>query len=230
MLNETPRSGPNALRQLARNVLDLAAPRELFLTRGSPASRTVCLTFDDGPHPEHTPTLLDALSRERIRATFFVLGKAAFRYPLLVRRILAEGHAVGHHSYTHGEPAQTGPLTLATEVRRRAHLLRREGLRGSRLFRPPHGRVGLAKLALLWGMRKTVVLWNVDPRDWAAEAPEEVTSFFERRPLQGGDVVLLQDVCPWATHAIPLLARQAREAGLRFDTVDALIAERVPGP
>lgn len=230
MQKAAPTTSPSAFRQFARNVLELAAPRDLFLTRGATSSRTVCLTFDDGPDPEHTPALLDLLGREEIRATFFVVGKSAWRYPNLVRRILAEGHALGNHSYWHGEPERTGTLRLANEIRQTERVLQRVARRTSNLFRPPEGKVGAAKLALLWGMRKTVVLWNRDPRDWAAQSADEVSRYFEERPLQGGDVVLLHDVCPWASAVVPLLAQQARASGLRFDTVEALLQEHAPSP
>ncbi len=124
----------------------------------------VCLTFDDGPHPEHTPRLLDALAAEHVKATFFVVGCRAQRYPDLVRRMVREGHDVGHHSYFHREPAATSCRSLMWEVDETVGLLRDEFGIHSTLFRPPKGVVTLPKLTGLWARGQTVVLWTVDAR------------------------------------------------------------------
>ena len=67
-------------------------------------SPLVCLTFDDGPDPVYTPAILDLLAMHKIRASFFVLGEAAERFPRLVERMLSEGHTVGNHTYSHRHP------------------------------------------------------------------------------------------------------------------------------
>lgn len=69
--------------------------------RARRAGRRVALTFDDGPDPQRTPAVLDLLARQGVRATFFVVGARAEAHPELVRRMVAEGHVVGNHSYTH---------------------------------------------------------------------------------------------------------------------------------
>src|SRR5258708_3225653 len=81
-------------------------PRFLFM-RGPSWGRSLALTFDDGPHPERTPRVLDALEQHGIRATFFVVGSKAAEHPELIRRMVAAGHDVGHHSYSHSEPDAT---------------------------------------------------------------------------------------------------------------------------
>src|SRR5262245_42795080 len=86
-------------RQALRRLLAAALPRHLFLVRGRTSSRCVYLTFDDGPHPEYTPGLLDRLAKADVRATFFVVGRMAERHPDVVRRMAAEGHLVANHSF-----------------------------------------------------------------------------------------------------------------------------------
>ncbi len=84
----------------------LEAPaNQLFgdtLVRGAPALREVALTFDDGPNPPYTERILDVLHKERVSATFFLVGRAVVAYPATVRRIVREGHAVGNHTWDHG--------------------------------------------------------------------------------------------------------------------------------
>src|SRR3954470_18425756 len=84
-------------RQALRGLLAALLPSRLFLVRGRAGSGCVYLTFDDGPHPEYTPHLLDRLKEAGVCATFFVIGRVAERYPDVVRRIAAEGHVVANH-------------------------------------------------------------------------------------------------------------------------------------
>jgi peptidoglycan/xylan/chitin deacetylase (PgdA/CDA1 family) len=206
-------------RQLVRAALATALPRRLFLVRGPAHSGAVCLTFDDGPHPEHTVRLLDALRDRGIPATFFVIGQEAERHPDLVRRMVAEGHAVGHHSFTHSEPDQTSAKQLAEEVRATGELFAALLGRTSALFRPPKGMVTAGKLWRLWGARQTVVLWDTDPKDYARGSAAEVREWLRQHPLRGGNVVLLHDNHPYAAEVLPDLVEAARRSGLRFTTI-----------
>lgn len=214
------RPGPRCGRQLLRRALAATLPRRLFLVHGPAAGRAVCLTFDDGPHPEHTPRLLDALKAHGVPATFFVIGQNAERYPDLVRRVAAEGHVVGNHSYSHTEPCRTSAGQLADETRRTGDLLAALlGGEAPALFRPPKGQVTVAKLWRLWRARQTVVLWDTDPKDYARQSAAEVRDWFRAHPLRGGDVVLMHDSHPHATAVVPDLVEAARGAGLRFTTL-----------
>ena len=87
------------------------------------------------------------------------------------------------------------------------------------LFRPPHGKLTISKLWRLWRARQTVVLWNVDPKDYRCDSPEEVRQWFQARPLRGGDLILLHDNVPHAIEVIPDLAEQARASGLSYATL-----------
>jgi glycosyltransferase involved in cell wall biosynthesis/peptidoglycan/xylan/chitin deacetylase (PgdA/CDA1 family) len=215
-------SGPPwwAPRQLARRVLAAALPRRRFLVSGPAGCRSVCLTFDDGPHPEHTPRLLDALKERGVRATFFLIGRQAEQYPDVVRRIADEGHAIGHHSYTHSAPPQTPARELVDEIHRTQDLFVRLVGRPSELFRPPLGKVSAIKLWRLWQAGMQVVLWNADPKDYARSSPEQVRAWFAVRGLRGGDVVLMHDTRPFAAEIVADLTAAAAERGLTFATVD----------
>ncbi len=212
-------AAPNWARQAIRRGLAVTLPSRLFLTHGPRLGRSVCLTFDDGPDPVWTPALLDVLRDCRVQATFFVIGEKVERHPEIVLRMVAEGHCVGNHSFYHTDPASTSTRQLIDEVHRTRVLL--AGLLGSdvTLFRPPHGRLTAWKLSRLWGARQTVVLWNVDPKDFARTTAREVHDWFEARALRGGDLVLLHDRVPHAIEIIPNLVERARASGLTFATV-----------
>jgi glycosyltransferase involved in cell wall biosynthesis/peptidoglycan/xylan/chitin deacetylase (PgdA/CDA1 family) len=215
---------PAFWKRWTKAALATLLPRRLFLTQGPAHSGAVCLTFDDGPHPQHTPRLLDVLHQQRIQATFFVVGRQAERHPDLVRRMAAEGHVVGHHSYTHTLPRDTSARHLGDEVRRTCDLLARLLGRRSCLFRPPHGRLSPAKLWRLWQANQTVVLWNRDPRDYACPSPALLSRWFERQPLQSGDLVLLHDNRAHAAAILPELSESVRRRGMSFATIPEWIS------
>jgi peptidoglycan-N-acetylglucosamine deacetylase len=206
-------------RQLLRNSLAAVLPRRLYLTHGPARGGSVCLTFDDGPDPEQTPRVLDVLAAHGARATFFVLGRQVERYPDLVRRTIAEGHQVGHHSFSHSEPDETSARQLLDEIGRTAALLVPLAGQAPRLFRPPKGKVTAGKLWRLWWTGHTVVLWNADPKDYACSSAAEIGAWFRQRPLESGDVVLFHDTRPHAAAVLPGLIADARQRGLRFTTI-----------
>jgi peptidoglycan/xylan/chitin deacetylase (PgdA/CDA1 family) len=191
-------------------------PRRWYLANGPRASRAVCLTFDDGPHPDHTPRLLDVLKDVGVPATFFVVGERAKAHPDLIRRIVAEGHALGHHSYTHSKPAHTTTGQLLDEVRWTTDLLRNVVGHPSTLFRPPYGELTVRKALGLWRAGQQLVMWNVDPKDYLRHNPDELRTWFRHNPLRGGDVVLLHDNVPHALGVLSELVGTVRASGLGF--------------
>jgi peptidoglycan-N-acetylglucosamine deacetylase len=207
-----------AIRQLIRSTLATALPRDWFAIAGSARSNAICLTFDDGPHPEHTPRILAALKEAGAVATFFVIGERAEQYPEIVRQIAAEGHAIGHHSFTHSPPHETSARKLLSEVRRTRDLLRSIIGTTPLLFRPPHGKLTVRKLTGLWREGLSVVLWNVDPRDYTRHSEEELRGWFRTTPPYPGDIVLLHDNQPHTPGVVGDLIALARGRGLGFVT------------
>jgi len=214
---------PWSPRQIVRRAMAGALPRRLFMTSGPPGRNTLALTFDDGPHPEHTPAILDRLRALGVKATFFVVGKHAVRWPEIVRRAAAEGHAVGHHSWEHRAPEQVSAAALLDEARRTLDLLAPLSGRPPRLFRPPHGKLTPGKLLGLWRLGQSVVLWNRDPKDYLLGDAALVRAWFEGAPLADGDIVLMHDNLPHVPAALDALAARAAARGLRFVTPDEWI-------
>ena len=104
-------------RQLAQRGLLSCVPRRRLL-ESLPGTEAIYLTFDDGPHPEYTPRVLDVLAEYHAQATFFVVGQQCERYPDLVRRISAEGHAIGNHTYSHVKARDVSSSNYIDEVMR----------------------------------------------------------------------------------------------------------------
>ena len=198
-----PEFRPQPVRQMLRNAMAAVLPRRLFLTGGPTNSGQVCLTFDDGPDPECTPRLLDVLSDLGIKATFFVIGCKAARYPQIVRRIVADGHEVGNHSWSHYVSKNISTSAFEAELQRTSACLAELTGRPCCLFRPPHGKLTPQQLVKAWSLRLTIVLWNRDPRDFARRSADDLAGYFETCPVQGGDIVLLHDNLPYAIAALP---------------------------
>lgn len=208
----------NPWRQRIKRAMIRCVPRDRFLVRGPRGSDAVCLTFDDGPHPLHTPRLLDVLKAEGVAATFFLIGMNVERHPEIVRRIVDEGHVIAHHTYSHQRPASLSAARLAAEIRRTDDLFRRITGRPSRLFRPPWGKLSAAKFVRLWAAGQGIVLWTKDPRDCERRDVGEVRAWFAAHPLGPGDILLMHDDQPFAADVIADVIADLRGRGLRFTT------------
>lgn len=209
------------LRQLSKRLLITFASPKRFLVRGTAQGHRgparLALTFDDGPHPEHTPQLLDVLFQAELKATFFVVGKDASKHPDLIRRMAEEGHELGNHTWSHSEPSQTSSRQFLDEVHRTDDLI--EALTGTTpvAVRPPKGELSWSKLSGLWQLRKTVALWNIDPRDFRMSSHDQMAEWCSEFTPHDGDILLFHDNHPWAITAIQQLAQ--RGDFNRFDTV-----------
>jgi peptidoglycan/xylan/chitin deacetylase (PgdA/CDA1 family) len=201
---------------------------------GDTQQKVVALTFDDGPNEPYTARVLDVLRRERVRATFFLIGQNVRRFPATVARIVREGHVVGNHSDSHpvafaleSQPDQQHELDSAEESIHAAG-----GIYPS-LFRPPQGLRSPWLMSLLEGDSLIAVTWDDAPRDWDPIPAAELV----RRTLaqvHPGAIILLHDgmnVTPDADQsetvkALPRIIDGLRALGYRFRTVPELIGVR----
>jgi peptidoglycan/xylan/chitin deacetylase (PgdA/CDA1 family) len=216
------------VRQSVKALLTAGLPPQRWLVRG-PRRRltdapTISLTFDDGPHPVHTPRVLDELGRWNLAATFFVIGREAQRHPELVTRIVAEGHLLGNHTFTHGEPSATSAEQFLEEVRRTRELLLRWTVEPCRWMRPPKGDLTGRKLRGLWRTGHTVVLWSVDPRDYRLSTVGETDARRRSQALRHGDIVLLHDNGPAAAEMVAAWGRLGVFDRFRSVSIDRWLA------
>jgi peptidoglycan/xylan/chitin deacetylase (PgdA/CDA1 family)/sulfur carrier protein ThiS len=177
-----------------------ALSHELVSVRFHPSGparveRAVALTFDDGPSPQYTPRILAALTKLRVRATFFVIGYLAEANPDLVRQELRLGMTVGNHSYNHPQVppfAQLPPQLLSDEIGLGEQVLSRLGAQ-PRLFRPSGGSTspGLVRAAAALGQR--VVLWSLDPTDWRPGSSAKEITKRVLSAVRSGSIVILHD-------------------------------------
>ncbi|MBC8140428.1 MAG: polysaccharide deacetylase family protein [Armatimonadetes bacterium] len=179
------------------------------------AENHIALTFDDGPHPDTTPRLLDALATANARATFFVVAERAARYPALMRRIVAEGHAVGVHGLRHRTMVTQSAARIKAELHEAVSIIEKAtGVPLPRpvLLRPPYGfrTATVSQVAHEEGFR--CVAWSLDGRDYDAVSADDLAERIMAR-LQPGDIVLLHERphAPTAAEALPRLLAAIRE-------------------
>ncbi|MDQ6915615.1 MAG: polysaccharide deacetylase family protein, partial [Actinomycetota bacterium] len=205
-----------------------------------PRRPEVALSFDDGPTPRYTPTVLRTLARFHAHATFFVTGRQAKRYRALLRAEARAGHEIGNHTFDH--PLLVRPDTGTLALSRRAirdelastdRTIRRAGLPSPRLFRPPYG-VGLfspALTALVAAEGERVVGWDIAPD---AYLPISVGVAVQQvvRQLRPGAILLIHDGRHGRERDVqllrPLLRVLARRC-YRAVTVSRLLADSAPG-
>jgi peptidoglycan-N-acetylglucosamine deacetylase len=203
------------LRDGAKEALQSALLRGGFVWR-LPRARGVGLTFDDGPHPEFTPALLDLLARHRARASFFLVGARVAEHPAIARRIVAEGHTVGTHTYDHVEITTLAGEALAGELGRGRRALADATGVDSALFRPPRGRVDWSRLRAVARLGYVTVHWSRTYSDYRLDGPEPLRARILSAPMRAGDIVLLHDHNPHTLSVLDAAIPEAQARGLAF--------------
>lgn len=168
-------------------------PDRWVLTRGARRRRTLHLSFDDGPHPEHTPRLLDLLAQHRARATFFLIGTQVERYPEIVRRIVAEGHVIGNHSWSHPQFDQLSLAQQRVEIERCDALLARFDGVARHDFRPPRGVMPWPMVLDCIRRGRRIAYWSYDSLDYSERPVDALLAVQRAHPVQPGDVLLMHD-------------------------------------
>ena len=187
--------------------------------------KVVYLTFDDGPHPEYTPILLDLLASYHIPATFFVVTEFARKNPALIQRMQAEGHLIGFHSASHRSAYLMTPKQTRSDFSDGLEALAQLGI-SPQYFRPPWGVVNWASLRQIRARHLRLVLWDVMAQDWKRSmTPDEIARRLRLRAYPGA-VICLHDGrgnagAPGRTiQALQTLLPQWLEQGFRFQTLD----------
>ena len=193
--------------------------------QGAGGEHQVAITFDDGPDPRWTPKILDILKAANVKATFFVVGVNAERYPALVRRIVNEGHEIGNHTYYHPNLALCWPEHIRLELNATQLLLETITGRATTLFRPPYaadtGPTNLSELTPLKvaeDLNYLVVLENIDPQDWAKPGADIILRRIKQQ-RHDGSVILLHDAGGDRLQTVEALPRILDWLHTRGDTV-----------
>jgi cellulose synthase/poly-beta-1,6-N-acetylglucosamine synthase-like glycosyltransferase/peptidoglycan/xylan/chitin deacetylase (PgdA/CDA1 family)/spore germination protein YaaH len=168
--------------------------------QGNGKDDEVVISFDDGPDTKWTPQILDVLQAKGIKAAFFMVGMQMEDHPNLVRRIIAEGHEVGLHTYTHPNLALVSEERIRLELNATQRLLETISGRSTILFRPPYNAdsrptlpAEVLPLKIVQEMGYLTVAEDIDPEDWEKPTVEEILERIKLARLEGGKIILLHD-------------------------------------
>ncbi|SFJ41294.1 polysaccharide deacetylase family protein [Thermoflavimicrobium dichotomicum] len=204
-----------------------AKPKNWIYYKGANWPKRVALTFDDGPDYYYTTKILDILKREKVLATFFIMGKNANKYPDVLKRIAREGHLIGNHSWNHADFSKLSAERMKWEIRSTEDLIYRTiGVRPN-FFRPPFGAMSNQLKNYIKDSRYSIIYWNVDTRDWTERPAYKIMDVI-RKKVNSGDIVLLHSAgggqsLQGTLDALPQVIHFLRQQGFQLVTVDELL-------
>ena len=207
------------------------------------ATNCVAFTFDDGPDPEFTPRILDALAMVDAKATFMMMGWNCVHHPDLVARVVAEGHEVGNHTWSHLDLAKVDPATIEWELRRGRDAVERVSGKAVRYFRPPRGELSGAAVRYAAAEAQDILMWTINGGAHLETRSDEVRDHLVQA-VKPGYIVDLHDgigrgtfepTAPFARDlvrkrslevaALPSALTELAQRGVRFLTITDLLAE-----
>ncbi|MBA3239446.1 MAG: polysaccharide deacetylase family protein [Parachlamydiaceae bacterium] len=200
------------------------------------SEKVVAITFDDGPS-RHTEEILNILRLHEVPATFFLLGKNAEQFPMLVRQTYQEGHEIGNHSYSHQPLVFKSLAFIRNEIDKTDKIIKESGYQGIIHFRAPYGRKLLGLPWVLYQSNRLHILFDVIPDDWARPG---VTTIVNRILAQTkpGSIILCHDGDgdnagddrSQTIQALPVIIKELRAAGYQFLTISQLLKYDVSIP
>jgi peptidoglycan/xylan/chitin deacetylase (PgdA/CDA1 family) len=194
-------------------------PRFLLSTKVPSASDTIYLSFDDGPHPEHTPRVLDLLRRHDAHASFFMVGRAAEAHPAIVRRAVDEGHLIGNHSYSHPRFTLIPLAEQLDEIARADRILAEFDGNARHRFRPPSGALPVSLMLHCWRSRRCIAYWSYDTLDYRREPKDRIVERLRTIPPVEGDVLLMHDDDHRIVEVLEEMLPEWRAAGFKMRTL-----------
>ena len=154
-------------------------------------SDSIYITFDDGPHPENTPLIINILEKYQTKVTFFMTGIEMEKYPHIVDEVIKSGHQIGYHSYNHSSLKKLTLKSLACDLKKGKAIAARHGFLMS-LYRPPFGDLTILSFFYLITSGWKIIMWSKDSRD-SYDSPELIKHTVSARTIKGGEILLFHD-------------------------------------
>lgn len=183
----------------------------------------IALTFDDGPSKKTTPTVLAALKKHNVRATFFTVGENAEKNPALLKEIYEAGHEIGNHTYSHPNLRSLSLEKIKEELSRTDRAIKNATGFTPIIVRAPGGRVSSSVES---ADTRPFISWTVDTLDWKHRDTERIIAFIETAPLKDGDIILMHDIHKTSAAAVDRVVEILKERGFELVTVSELMLFR----
>lgn len=190
--------------------------------------KVVALTFDDGPDARYTGQVLDILKDNQTKATFFVIGRMAERYPDVLKRIVKEGHSLGNHTWDHMNLTKVSEDELINQLEKTSQFVHETTDYAIELVRPPYGSVNEQTASTIYKMGYDIINWSVDTRDWDGTSSSAIVSEVESETRPGA-VILLHSAggrggnLDNTIKALPSIIESLQRNGYRFVTIPELL-------
>jgi len=194
------------------------------LVRGNPDIKAVALTFDDGPHPDYTPKLLEVLKKYNIKATFFVIGKMAEKHPELIKAEIKDGHLLGNHTFHHVNLTKIPEDEVQVEWQACNDVIKFITGINMGFCRPPGGDYDSCVINGAVNTGLTTVLWTDDPGDYARPGDKVIEDRIFKWINPGG-IILLHDGVQQTIDVLPDIIEKLQKEGYKFVTVDEMEKE-----
>lgn len=183
--------------------------------------KCVALTFDDGPGSK-TPELLDILAKEKVPATFMLVGRAVKTYPDIVAREFKEGHVLANHTWSHPQLTKISDSKINKEISSTLEAIKKAVPNAEvNLTRPPYGAFNSRVTAALKSLKQSVILWDVDTLDWKNRNPQSVLEQVKKQ-TKAGSIILMHGIHPTTIQAVPDIIKYLRSQGYTLVTVPEL--------
>jgi peptidoglycan/xylan/chitin deacetylase (PgdA/CDA1 family) len=201
----------------------VAQPAEIpFIKCGPTGENRIALTFDDGPIPGVTDLLLDVLKEHGMKATFFMIGERIAAAPDLARRVLAEGHDVGNHTWTHPHLDTLSDSKVEAELDRTQEIMAKELHHSPRWFRAPYGALRQNQAHLIAARNMGIVDWSVSPDDWAKPGVDKITAKILAE-TEAGSIIVCHDISQQTVDSMKIILEPLSQRGLVFSTLSQLL-------
>lgn len=199
----------------------------------STKEKVIALTFDDGPNPIYTKQILDILRNHDVKATFFLLGENAERYPDIAKSVVQAGHVIGNHTFGHATLGLRLPSEIETEIKQAEEIILNVTGVKPVFFRPPRGHRNPFLFQVTKKMGYVVVGWSVDPKDWSRPTAEKITKRILTK-IKPGAIILFHDGSEkpedkgfddrsQTVATLPIILEELKSQGYRLVTIKELL-------
>ena len=184
--------------------------------------KAVALTFDDGPNPNTTPVALELLKKYNAKATFFMVGHAVAGNENIIKQVVAEGHQIGNHSWSHPLLTKISLEEAKSQINDTTEALKKASGQDVHIMRPPYGGINSA---IQEAVDQSFILWDIDTLDWKNRNTASIMK--EVQKTQPGSIILMHDIHQTSIDALPTVLQYLTEQGFELVTVEELMGDQL---